>query len=145
MIKEIKKDDLKEMVEIYIEAFNNEPWNDEWTVETATERLNNMMNDSGVYGIKVIEDNKICGFILGHEEVFYNGKMFNIKEFCTDRNQQGKGYGQKLILELEKRLEERKIKEIILMTTRDEKAEGFYNRRGYKVHEGLVMMGKELI
>ncbi|MGL5648374.1 MAG: GNAT family N-acetyltransferase [Clostridium sp.] len=145
MIKEVKKEDLNEMVEVYIKAFNNEPWNDEWTTETATKRLFNMMNDSGFYGIKIVEDKKIYGFILGHEEIFYNGKMFSIKEFCTDSNIQGKGYGQKLILELEERVKEKGIKEIILMTTRDEKAEGFYLRRGYEVHDGLVMMGKEII
>lgn len=145
MIKEIKREDLKEMVNIYIDAFNNEPWNDKWTVETATERLTNMISDSGFYGIKIIKENIMCGFILGHEEIFYDGKMFNIKEFCTSRKVQGTGCGKELLLELEKRVKAKGVKEIILMTTSDDKAEGFYVRRGYETSKGLVMMGKELL
>lgn len=142
MFREIEKKDLEGLIEIYIEAFNREPWNDNWTIETAAKRLENMMNDSGFYGITLVEEEIIYGFILGHEEQFYDGVIFNIKEFCTNSKKQGNGYGEKLLLELEKRLHGKGIKEIILMTTRDDKAEGFYKRRGYKSHSNLVMMGK---
>lgn len=145
MIENIKREDLNEMVNIYIDAFNNEPWNDQWTNKTARERLNNMINDSGFYGIKIKRGNDICGFILGHEEVFYDRKIFNIKEFCTNRKYQGNGYGKKLILEMEKKIKGKGIEKIMLMTIRDIKAEGFYLRRGYQTYEELVIMGKEIL
>ncbi|MGL5480067.1 MAG: GNAT family N-acetyltransferase, partial [Clostridium sp.] len=59
MFKEIKREDLNELVDIYIEAFNGEPWNDNWTYETASKRLENMLDDSGFYGLKLIKDNEI--------------------------------------------------------------------------------------
>lgn len=37
--REIHIEDIKELVEIYIEAFNAPPWNDKWTIETASKRL----------------------------------------------------------------------------------------------------------
>lgn len=144
MFKEIVKEDLENMVDIYVKAFNNEPWNDEWTLDTATIRLKNMMDDSGFYGIKILKDNKIKGFILGHEEQYYNGIIFNIKEFCVSKTVQGQNMGSRLINEMEYRLKNKGIKEIILMTTRDDRAEGFYLRRGYKSSANLIIMGKNI-
>ena len=32
--KELTKEHIKEIAEIYVDAFNSEPWNDEWTIES---------------------------------------------------------------------------------------------------------------
>lgn len=143
MFKEIKREDLNELVDIYIEAFNGEPWNDNWTYETASKRLENMLDDSGFYGLKLIKDNEIVAFILGHEEQYYDGIMFNIKEFCVRKSIHGNNVGSKLLEEFEENLKERGVKEIVLMTKRHDKAEGFYSRRGYKTLEHLIFMSKE--
>lgn len=33
--EEITLEYLDELAELYVETFNSEPWNDEWTVDTA--------------------------------------------------------------------------------------------------------------
>lgn len=42
--EEITIDHLDKLAELYVETFNSEPWNDEWTVCTAKKRLHQMIN-----------------------------------------------------------------------------------------------------
>ena len=42
--EEITIDHLDELASLYVETFNSEPWNDKWTISTATKRLHQMIN-----------------------------------------------------------------------------------------------------
>lgn len=42
--KTITLDDVKDIAEMYVETFNSEPWNDRWTINTASKRLHQMIN-----------------------------------------------------------------------------------------------------
>jgi len=37
--KNISLDDVNDLAEMYVETFNAEPWNDKWTIYTASKRL----------------------------------------------------------------------------------------------------------
>lgn len=102
------------------------------------------MNCEGTYGLIAYEDDLICGMILGCEEQFYNGTMFNIKEFCVRNDLRNKGVGTKILEEFEKCLRDKGIREIILFTSRDDGTELFYRKRGLQSYNGMVMMDKEL-
>ncbi|MGV3026977.1 N-acetyltransferase family protein [Clostridium thermobutyricum] len=142
--REIHIEDIKELVEIYIEAFNAPPWNDKWTIETASKRLSQMIKSEGFYGIIAEESNIIYGLILGHEEQFYDGVLFNIKEFCVRSKLKGQGLGSKIFNEFEKRLYNKGINEIILFTCKSNETLEFYKKRGLKEYKNLVIMGKNL-
>ncbi len=142
--EEINLLDIEEIAEMYVETFNAPPWNDEWTLETASKRLHQMTNCEGFYGLKAYLHGELCGMILGSEEQFYNGVMFNAKEFCVKNEMRNKGIGTKILTEFEKQLKDNQISEIILFTSREDGTEGFYNKRGFRSYNGMVMMGKEL-
>lgn len=142
--EEITLKDINELAKIYVDTFNSSPWNDEWSIETASKRLKQMINCEGFYGIMAYEEGILCGMILGSEEQFYNGIMFNIKEFCVKNELRNKGIGSKILIEFEKRLKNKDITEVVLFTSRDDGTEGFYQRRGLKSYNSMVMMGKEL-
>lgn len=141
---EIDQQDIPGLTSMYIKTFNSSPWNDEWTVDTASKRLHQLINCEGFYGLKAFEDNILCGMILGSEEQFYNGIMFNIKEFCVENDRREKGIGTQILAEFEKRLRDKGVNEIILFTSREDGTEGFYKKRGFHSIETMVMMGKEL-
>lgn len=42
--KEMTLKDIELVAELYVKTFNSEPWNDSWTIETATKRLTQMMD-----------------------------------------------------------------------------------------------------
>jgi GNAT superfamily N-acetyltransferase len=142
--EEITLSDINEITGMYVETFNSAPWNDEWTIETASKRLHQMINCEGFYGLKAYEEGILCGMILGSEEQYYNGIMFNIKEFCVKNEMRNKGTGTKLLTEFETRLKARGVTEIILFTSRDDATEGFYQKRSFKAINSIVMMGKEM-
>ncbi|MDZ7544088.1 GNAT family N-acetyltransferase, partial [Clostridium perfringens] len=112
---------------MYVETFNSPPWNDEWTIETASKRLYQMINCEGFYGLIAYKEEMVVGMILGSEEQFFNGLMFNIKEFCIKNEMRNNGIGTILLKEFENRLKNRGVTEIILFTSREDGTEGFYN------------------
>lgn len=142
--KEMNLENLDEIVDMYIESFNCEPWNDKWTKETAYKRLHAMINVEDFYGICAYKDEVMCGMILGCKEQYYNGIMFNLREFCVRNSLRGSGIGQKMIDELENRLKIQGVTEMILYTIKDDKTEGFYKKCGYKTYNSMTVMGKEL-
>ena len=142
--KELNRAHIREIAEIYVDAFNSEPWNDEWTVESASKRISQMINCEGFYGLVAYEDERLIGMILGNHEYYYNGMHFNIKEFCVDLKLRGKGTGSRLFEEFIKRLKCRGIDEVILLTSKTDGTEGFYKKHGFKGFEGMVIMGKEI-
>lgn len=144
IFKDIKKEHIDELANLYIKAFNSPPWNDEWTLDTASKRLLQMMNCEGFFGMICCENNQIIGLILGNHEYFYDGMHFNIKEFCVDRDLRGKGIGTAILNEFLIRLKNKGINEVILFTSRSDGTEGFYNKRGFNSFNSMVMMGKNL-
>ena len=142
--EEISLLDVNELSSMYVETFNSPPWNDEWSRETASIRLRQMINCEGFFGIKAYQDDVLCGMILGNQEQFYNGIMFNIKEFCVKNKMRNNGIGTKILAEFEKELRNKGITEIVLFTSRNDGTEGFYHKRGLKSYNSMVMMGKDL-
>ena len=90
------------------------------------------------------DEQGLCGMILGDAEPFYNGTQFQIREFCVDNSRRGQGLGTNIYQELERRLQQRGIGEIILYTLRHPAAEGFYNKMGLQANEEMVFMQKKL-
>lgn len=142
--KEINLEDIKLISELYVETFNSEPWNDSWTVETAEKRLTQMIDAKASYGIIAYEGKIICGMILGSEEQYYNGQMFNIKEFCVRNDIRNSGFGTKIFKEFECRLKKKGISSITLNTLAGHKTEGFYNKMGMKKSHDMIVMIKEI-
>ncbi len=144
IFKEIDISFLNDLVEIFIEAFNSEPWNDEWTIDSASKRLHQMIRCDGFYGLAAYSEDKLVGLILGNCEYYYNGIDFVVKEFCVDKNIKGKGIGSMLLEEFTKRLKDKEIRRIILNTCKGEATEGFYIRKGFDTIEDMICMSKEI-
>ena len=142
--EEITLDHLEGLAGLYVETFNSEPWNDEWSRSTATKRLQQMINTEDSYGLCAYEDGVLCGAILGCTEQFYNGKMFNIKEFWAKNSMRGQGLGTQIFSEFEKRLKEKQVEQIILFTSRGDFTEHFYHKQNMKSNPGMIFMEKRI-
>lgn len=140
--KPIVSDDLEELTNMYIETFNAEPWNDRWTEDTAGKRLQQMINREEFYGVSARLDGQLCGMILGFREQYFDGIVFEIKEFCVKNSIRGQGIGSRILEYFESRLNEEQIKRILLLTSRGEQTEAFYNKHGYHACDDMVLMGK---
>ena len=140
--RKITIEDLSELAKIYAETFNSDPWYDKWTQNTAEKRLSQMINNGGFFGIVSYNEEGITGMILGEEEQYFDGVIFNIKEFCVKNELRGKGIGTALLAEFERKLKGMGIRETVIMPPLDD--EEFYNIRGFHRSRGVIYLGKEM-
>ena len=141
-IAPMKKERLKDYVEVFTRAFNAPPWNDGWTEVTAGIRLSQFMSTGTFFGLEMEEDGALIGFICGQREQYYDGPRFYIQEFCCVR--QGGGYGTHLLEKLEDCLKREGVVRTYLMTIHGEATEGYYQRRGYVTDPEAIWMYKPM-
>lgn len=140
--REIVLEDVSALAKIYAETFNSDPWYDKWTLETAEKRLSQMTKNGGFFGVLSYDESGITGMIMGESEQYFDGVVFNIKEYCVKNDLRGKGIGTELLREFERRLRGMGIREAVLMTNLED--EEFYKKRGFNRSRGIIYMGKEL-
>lgn len=138
------QDKIPEVVDLFMQAFNNSSWGDSWTPETVTKRLMQMTGRPCDDGLICKKDGKPVGLILGTEEQYDKEIHFTIKEFCTHPDFKGQGIGKNLLAAFEKRLKEKGIDKTFLMTIEGEGTVGVYEKFGYVISDGMVMMEKKL-
>lgn len=143
-IKELKIHQIEECAKLFVKTFNEEPWNEKWTLDKALKRILDYHKSAGFKGSIYIEEGKIIGVILGNKEQWFNGEIFSIKEFYVDSSVQGKGIGKKLITKFEKELKEEGISSVQFWTLKGSMALEFYKKLGYEVSESYVIMEKNL-
>lgn len=144
VFKEMRICDLTDLASLYMETFNASPWYDQWTKETAEKRLHQMIHTEGFYGLCAYEGDCLCGAILGCMEQFYNGVMFNVREFWVKNGMRGNGIGTAIFKEFESRLRSKGVNEIILFTAKGEDTEHFYMKQNMQANNHMVFMGKKL-
>lgn len=142
--KDYEEKYLDQMIKIFINSFNTEPWNDKWTPAVVEKRLLQIINTEGYQGLLAFEEDKMVGLLLGVEEYTYQGREFVIKELCVAPAAKGKGTGTSLLQELETRLQSQGFDKITLITLKSSATLGFYKKQNYKETPSLVYMEKSL-
>jgi len=138
-----EENDLVKCVETFINVFNNEPWNDEWTFTKAQKYLLDFYHTPGFLGTLAIENNEVVGFIFGVHRTWWSGNEFYIHEMCVHSQQQNKGIGKSLLNYLIHSLGD-EINNITLLTDRGIPAELFYKKNGFKEVERLIFLSKNI-
>lgn len=139
----LNKDYLEECVDLFIDTFSKEPWNDVYESRQQVKDLfvNHMGNNYFLGYIGIIE-NRIVALSLGIKKPWIEGMEYYINEFCVAYNMQGKGLGSLFIKEIEKLLANENVEGMILNTERDYPSYEFYKKNGFKVLGDLIVMGK---
>ena len=140
---ELQEHHLPMIAKHYVETYNAPPWEDRWTEALALEKLEEMTDCSGAFGLVCQEDDgSFAGMILGNTEQYFDCKQFFVKDFFVPLALQGSGFGSALMAELERRLTGMGIEKIYLFTATGERTEGFDQRRGFHRWEDMILMGK---
>ncbi|MDN4524096.1 GNAT family N-acetyltransferase [Fictibacillus fluitans] len=134
--------DLPNCTKTFMDVFNQEPWNDEWTLDNAKQYLLDFSCTPGFKGILAVERDEILGFIFGVHRVWWSGDEFFINEMCVRADLQNKGIGKALLNQLSKEISSSPITNISLLTDRGIPAEEFYKKNGFKEIERLVFLSK---
>lgn len=137
----IERDEVPQLVALFLEVFNAPPWNDGWSVEAARERLCAFADHPRFTGLRAMRGDRIVGFALGWAERWVSEWHFHLYEMCVAPDCQGSGVGRALLGALESHVGERGMPIVFLETRSDAGARTFYEKLGYKVAD-IVAMGK---
>ncbi|MNP38866.1 putative acetyltransferase [compost metagenome] len=143
-VKLFERNDLLKCINTFISVFNQEPWNDEWSAETAYQYLIDFTNTPGFIGVAAVEDEEIIGFIFGVSKRWWSGEEFFINEMCVRIKEQKTGVGTALMRYLMKKLDSAGISNITLLTDRGKPAEAFYKKIGFTEIDRLVFLNKNI-
>jgi GNAT superfamily N-acetyltransferase len=129
---------LEQCAEMYAAAYNTEPWNDNWTRETATALLTCYFNTPNFMGWIARHGDIIIGCAIGNIEPYYSGNIFILKEVFVSVNSQRSGVGSALLATVKKEMKNIDVKMIMLFTRRS--VFDFYTRMGFKEMEMVGTM-----
>lgn len=139
-IRTFKLDYLDECASLWVSICNSEPFNEQWSLETARKRLSETINTPGFVGFALF-GNELLGYAVGYCEQWDAGRIFYLKDIVVKTDMQRQGIGTKLIRHLERTLTEMNVKHVYLLA--EPTAEGFYAQNGYQVG-GMRYMRRRL-
>ncbi|ACD52876.1 spermidine acetyltransferase [Clostridium botulinum] len=142
-ILRINESDIEECANIFVEAFNAEPWNDNWTIESAHRRLQDIYKSPNFVGVKYTENNEIFGALFGNCEEWFEGRQFNIKEVFVSKKIQGKNIGSKLINSAENEVKKLGV-DFIFLSTQNNNLKNFYLKHDFEEASSLCIMFKRI-
>lgn len=134
---------LDECAHLSMTAFNAEPWNDNYTLDTAKKQLDWHLRVPGCVGLVTINDG-IVAFAIGYQEPTDVGDVYHLSIFCVRPDVQRTGVGTRLLRTLEDRLRETGISTVYLGTNKGTPAEAFYRKHGYEVSDEEIEMSHDL-
>jgi GNAT superfamily N-acetyltransferase len=122
---------LAPAVEVFIEVFNAEPWNDRWTIDTATKRLSDLMSVPGFEGAALLVGGTLTAFAGGYRQRWWDGSdHFYLAEMAVRSENQRSGYGTRLLATFLDGLHG--VTQDYLLTATDSPAAIFYHRAGFR-------------
>jgi aminoglycoside 6'-N-acetyltransferase I len=143
-LKIIQGNVSEEILELYVKSFRMEPWNEEWTLGMAGMRINDYLQNPMAIGYEARQDGIIVGFLMGYMTSYLGVKEFHIQDFVISVDFSRMGLGSKMLSLVQQDVKRRGVEAINLLTLRDPRTEGFYNKNGYEINSNLVFMYKKI-
>ena len=133
----------EEAVDLFIETFSGEPWNDVYESRAQVERFfQNHMENNYFLGYVLKEDEAIVALSLGFIKPWIEGLEYYIDQFCVAIKRQGSGIGSVFLNLIESDIKMRGMNGIILNTERTFPSETFYVKNGFKPLDEVVVLVK---
>lgn len=143
-IKKLENDDLVECSRLYASIFKEPPWNEEWSIEDAFERLSDFQACPNTVSLKAVNNGQIIGFLSGEIQKWNGAHFYYLKEICVSGKNQRKGVGSALIGNLTMSLKSQGVSRIYLITQRGSIPSSFYSSLGYTENSSIMVMGKSV-
>jgi len=142
-IESFTEDHLDECARLFMTAFNAEPWNDRYTLDTAKKQLAWHLRVPGFLSLVSVNDGALA-FAIGYREPTDTGDVYHLSIFCVRPDVQRTGVGTRLLRHLEERLGESGVRTVYLGTRRGTPAEAFYAKHGYEASAEDIEMSRDL-
>ncbi len=139
----INKQMLEECVDLYIETFTKEPWNDIYeSREQVVKFFNNHYYNNYFIGYVALLDDKMVALSIGMKKPWIKGFEYYIDEFCVSYEMQGRGIGSWFIKAIEEDVQKQGINGMMLNTEKDYPSRKFFEKNGFITLGDLIVLGK---
>ena len=132
-----KETDIEGLANAMSEAYSEEPWNEKWSLDRATRRVQAILGNFESIGIVVEEGGAIIGGLLGYVDPYADEDFFYVSELFVVPQYKRHGIGRNLIKELENELKKKGISVVQLMSI--EPNEVFYGKCGLSKDDVSVL------
>jgi GNAT superfamily N-acetyltransferase len=143
-ISKMTKADLEGCVQPFMAAYNQLPWNYDWTEDKAKLYLQEYLEAPNFVGFIAEEGGEVAGALLAHSRTWWTGNQLYVDELFVSSAKQGAGYGRALLETTETYAKENGFEMLTLMTNKFMPALKFYFNNDYNKVDQYVFLFKEL-
>ena len=135
---------LEEYVDVFINVFTKEPWNDVYESRGQVEAFfRNYMADNYFLGWALMRGGRCAGLCCGAKKPWLAGMEYWIDQFCVAEEFQRRGVGTLFLALVEKEAERLGLNGIMLATARGFPSEKFYLKNGFRRLDDTVLLVKQ--
>lgn len=142
-LETMTKDSIEECVDLFIDAFSKEPWNDEFqSRKQVVDFFHNHFNNNYFVGYILKEGSCIIAISIGMKKPWLQGMEYYIDQFCVKHDAQCKGIGSAFLRLIEADIKLQEMNAIFLNTEQGYPSEKFYLKNGFHKFDELVILAK---
>lgn len=142
-VKFLTRDMIDECVDLYINVFSREPWND--VIESRDQVIpyfENSIANNYYLGYVALRNHHVVALCVGMKKPWMQGMEYYIDEFCVHPELQGQGVGSFFLKEIEMLAKEQGVHGMLLNTDKEYPALKFYEKNGFRPIGNLIVLGK---
>ncbi|NRF40206.1 GNAT family N-acetyltransferase [Pedobacter foliorum] len=143
-IRPIVENDIEMCTKVFMQAYNQPPWNYQWKFDDALRYLKEYYESPNFKGFLIYDGEVLAGAIFAHAKTWWTGPQLYIDEFFIAPNQQKKGYGKAIIHFTEQFALTEGLGTITLMTHKYMPAMKFYERIDFMHAQPFVILFKQV-
>lgn len=129
-IRNIEKNDIDGLAKLLMEVYNEAPWNNEWTIESATEAVESLTAFPKFYGLLAIDGDDIVGAIMGNVRPYSKQRTYYIDELFVSSAHRRQGIAKKLYESAREKLKDMGVAGAFFTTLKGSGAYKFYIKEG---------------
>lgn len=129
---------------IIVEAYAEPPWLEDWSIETATSRLDELTTTPGFLGFAAFDEDELVGFAFGLPHTSAIGRGVHVAEIAILPRYQRKGIGTGLLRLIEDEALRLGYVHIWLVSQRAGGVADYYRANGYDPSRRVCVYTKVL-
>ncbi len=134
-IRTAKKSDFPAVIGLFMKAFSESPYNENWKKESAEKRLGGLYALNKEFCLVAEDKGAIVGLLFSRTQVWNDGLHLFIEDLAVGAAFRGRGVGTGLVLEIEAIAKSKGIVAIDLAMHRRAAAGKFWKKMGYDFDE----------
>lgn len=138
-IKILESTDISQCTKVYIDAYNAEPWNEEYEPEAVEAYISAYLKSDVKCCFAAVEQEQMVGVALGLIVPCIEGPYLRIEDFCIHPDTQRKGCGSAFMELILKEAGKLGCDSVLLGTQRNYPSHHFYLKNGFEEIESVLL------